>query len=347
MLRQWLCHPLLDADKINARLDAVESIMADDTLLRTFQNDFDRLPDLERMISRIHAGSCRPIDFLRVLEGFEQISSTMEEVKPYSEDAGGVIAGLLNSMPDLNQLLRQWQTAFDRRKVKEDGILVPEPGVEEDFDESQAMIEGIEQELDAYLRKYQKELKAGAKYTDNGKEIYLVEVNVKQAVPKNWMQMSATAKVKRYWPPEVKTKVKELLEARETHGQIVKDILGRFCTRFDDEYQEWLKVVKIVAQLDCLISLAKASTSLGSPSCRPEFVGSRRGVVDFEELRHPCMAPTMGDFIPNDIVLGGEEARITLLTGANAAGKSTVLRMVCSSISINHFLCTISTYTSI
>ena len=50
--------------------------------------------------------------------------------------------------------------------------------------------------------------------------------------------------------------------------------------------------------------------------------------VEFEELRHPCMTNTVDDFIPNDVRLGGEEAKISLLTGANAAGKSTVLRMV-------------------
>src|SRR5439155_17994956 len=87
--------------------------------------------------------------------------------------------------------------------------------------------------------------------------------------------------------------------------------------------------VKTIAQLDCLISLARSSRALGEPSCRPEFVESSRSVLDFEELRHPCMVPTVGDFIPNDIKLGGDSAKITLLTGANAAGKSTILRMVC------------------
>jgi DNA mismatch repair protein MSH6 len=51
-------------------------------------------------------------------------------------------------------------------------------------------------------------------------------------------------------------------------------------------------------------------------------------VIEFEELRHPCVLPNVSDFIPNDINLGGSKANITLLTGANAAGKSTILRMV-------------------
>ena len=48
--------------------------------------------------------------------------------------------------------------------------------------------------------------------------------------------------------------------------------------------------MKIVASLDCLISLARSSTSLGETSCRPIFVEGERSVLDFTGLRHPCMA---------------------------------------------------------
>ncbi|KAF3909313.1 hypothetical protein ABW20_dc0109324 [Dactylellina cionopaga] len=327
--RQWLCHPLADANRINARLDAVEAIMADPTLLDTFSSQLNRLPDLERMISRIHAGSCKPADFLRVIEGFEQINATMADIKAYGGSGEGVITDLIESMPDLDALLESWNTAFDRKEAK-DGKLIPEHGVEQDFDDSQDNITGIEQELQEMLQNYRSKVKSSAlKFTDSGKEIYLVEAPVKVKVPDNWMQMSATKQVKRYYTPEGKVKVRELQEARERHAQIERELLGRFCTRFDDKYAEWFTAVKVISQLDCLISLAKASQGLGEPSCRPTFVDSERSVLDFEELRHPCMMNTVGDFIPNDIKLGGKNAKITLLTGANAAGKSTILRMTC------------------
>ena len=103
---------------------------------------------------------------------------------------------------------------------------------------------------------------------------------------------------------------------------------AKFYAKFSENYSEWLAAVKIIAQLDCLISLAKASASIGQPGCRPVFSNSERTVVEFEDLRHPCMLNTVDDFIPNDIKLGGDSANIDLLTGANAAGKSTILRMV-------------------
>lgn len=114
---------------------------------------------------------------------------------------------------------------------------------------------------------------------------------------------------------------------------MLKALAGRFFARFDLDYAMWLAAVKITAQLDCLISLARASASIGSPSCRPEFVedDDARGTLEFKTLRHPCIETTT-NFIPNDIALGGDAPSINLLTGANAAGKSTVLRMTCIAV---------------
>ena len=217
--------------------------------------------------------------------------------------------------------------------AKTEGTLVPAPGVEEDYDESQKVIDECLADLETLLKKVRKDLGNSAiVYRDNGKEIYQLEVPKKTKVPNTWDQMSATAKVTRYYSPELRKLVRALQEATETHSQITKEVAGRFCAKFDEDYTIWLAAVKIIAQLDCLISLAKASASLGEPSCRPMFIEDKRSVVEFEELRHPCMLNTVDDFIPNDIRLGGESPNISLLTGANAAGKSTILRMTCIAV---------------
>lgn len=330
--KQWVCHPLVDAKKINARLDAVDALNADPSIRDQFSSQLVKMPDLERLISRIHAGNCKSQDFVRVLEGFEQIEYTMSLLTD-SGSGEGVIGQLIKSMPDLGSLLEYWKTAFDRTKAK-NGILVPKAGVEEDFDNSQEFVEQLHSDLENLLKKVRRDLGSSAIcYRDNGKEIYQLEVPIKvKNIPKNWDQMSATKQVKRYYFPELRSLIRKLQEAQETHSQIVKEVAGRFYERFDEHYATWLAAVKIVSQLDCLISLAKASASLGEPSCRPEFVDNERSVLEFEELRHPCLLSSVEDFIPNDVQLGGERPNIDLLTGANAAGKSTVLRMTCVAV---------------
>ncbi|OTA87174.1 hypothetical protein M434DRAFT_399609 [Hypoxylon sp. CO27-5] len=332
LFRQWVCHPLCNIQKINERLDAVDMINADPTTRQQLSSQLTRMPDLERLISRIHAGACRPDDFVKVLEGFEQIEYTMSLLGAFGE-GHGLLGRLVSSMPNLDEPLSYWKTAFDRKKAREEKILVPERGIEEDFDRSHDKIVEIKDDLQTLLNEKKAELRnKSLKFTDVGKEVYQIEVPKSVKVPKDWQQMSATSSVKRYYFKELTDLVRQLQEAEETHSQLVREVALRLFQRFDVDYEIWLQAIRTTSQLDCLLSLAKASSSLGEPSCRPIFVDEERSVVEFEELRHPCMLNTVDDFIPNDIVLGGNSAKISLLTGANAAGKSTVLRMSCIAV---------------
>ncbi|OAA82355.1 DNA mismatch repair protein msh6 [Akanthomyces lecanii RCEF 1005] len=332
LFRQWVAHPLQNIDKINERLDAVDILNKDPSVREQFASQLVKMPDLERLISRIHACSCKPEDFVRVLEGFEQIEYTMTLVSAF-QGGNGLLDRLISAMPNLEEPLAYWRNAFDRSKAKEEKILIPERGIEEDFDASLERMENIKSQLHELLADKKTELKCKSlKFTDVGKEIYQIEAPKTIKVPSSWRQMSATKDVKRWYFTELTALVRELQEAEETHSQLVRDVATRFCKKFDVDYELWLSAIQVVAQLDCLVSLAKASSSLGEPSCRPQFVEQDRSLVEFEELRHPCMLNATGDFIPNDIKLGGEQANINLLTGANAAGKSTVLRMSCIAV---------------
>jgi len=59
--------PLRNVSDINARLDAVQDIMDHPTFEADFADVAKGLPDLERIVSRIHAKSCKVKDFLAVL----------------------------------------------------------------------------------------------------------------------------------------------------------------------------------------------------------------------------------------------------------------------------------------
>ena len=73
------------------------------------------------------------------------------------------------------------------------------------------------------------------------------------------------------------------------------------------------------------MSLAKASTALGEPVCRPEFVQRDDAVIEFEELRHPAMCLRRGDFIPNDVKMGGDVGRVVLLTGMRSVAPDIII----------------------
>jgi DNA mismatch repair protein MSH6 len=99
-----------------------------------------------------------------------------------------------------------------------------------------------------------------------------------------------------------------------------------------------LKAVRVIAELDCLVSLAKASTGMDEPKCRPTFIDTPEAFIDFTELRHPSMC-LRSSFISNNVQLGGNAARQVLLTGPNMAGKSTLLRMTAAGVILAQLGC--------
>lgn len=335
-LKDWMCHPLMESSKINARLEAVDYLNENRDVSEFIEKRLSTLPDLERMLSRVHAGLLKVKDFMKLIQSFNTIYSLAQGLKEFPK-LGGILAQLLEALPHLEETLPYWTNAFDHKRASEEGIIVPEPGVEEDFDSSLKVTQELEKELEEKLKEYKRTFGKDITYRDVGKELYLIEIpnNKTKDVPQSWTQMGSSSKVRRYWSPEVRKLVRELEEARERHRAIAENVRAKLYARFDEAYStHWIPTVKVIASIDCLISLAKTSSSLGEPSCRPELVDSKDGVLDFTELRHPCFGSTStAEFIPNDVALGGQNhANIALLTGANAAGKSTVLRMTCVAV---------------
>lgn len=331
-LREWLCHPLQDVGAINDRYDVVEFWMSRAAIREQIELQLAEMPDLERLLARIHSGKLLAKDFVRVLKGLQSIWR-LSKLFENESDTPMLLNRIRATIPDVGSMLDPWVTIFDWEKAASDNVVTPYEGIEPEFDASKAAVALIEKELDNVLLQYRRDYKnSEIRFRDSGKEIYLIEMPAKLNVPASWQQMGATGKVKRYWSPEVKKLVRELQESRELHRVECQKVQTKLYARFDTEYVKWKTAISAVADIDCLLSLTLTSAS--TACVRPQLVrvsddindNLKKPVLEFDNLIHPCYL----DFIPNDIKLGGDaHARITLLTGANAAGKSTVLRMAC------------------
>ncbi|CAI5757093.1 unnamed protein product [Candida verbasci] len=342
-LKKWVLHPLMKINDINARYDAIDYLMDDGLEIRSvLQDTLTNLPDLERLLARIHSGNLKFRDFLRVVESFESIARFSKQLSEFTDTNCGVLHKYIQSFPiQMKDKIQEWEDSFDREQAKND-IIIPATGVDEEFDNSQAIIKELETELEAQLKEYKKEYKSHEIcYRDSGKEIYLIEIPIKlvKHIPRDWQQMAATSKVKRFWSPEVKVLARKLMEQKELHKEVCDNLKTRMYQKFDQNYEIWMKVINSIANIDCILALTKVSETIGYPSCRPKFIESDNGYINFKQLRHPCFISTK-DFIPNDIKLGGDkEPNFGLLTGANAAGKSTLMRTTGLAIILSQIGC--------
>jgi DNA mismatch repair protein MSH6 len=106
-----------------------------------------------------------------------------------------------------------------------------------------------------------------------------------------------------------------LKEAKERRRSALDKFQSALFEVFDANRNTWLAVIRVLAEVDCLLSLSKASAALEMPACRPSLVQSPSALIDFKQLRHPALI-LKGEFIPNDVQLGANvRDRIILLTG--------------------------------
>ena len=68
MLGEYCFWSSLPTAYVSYSLDAVQDLIDHPTFESEFTNVAKGLPDLERIVSRIHAKNCRVKDFLKVLE---------------------------------------------------------------------------------------------------------------------------------------------------------------------------------------------------------------------------------------------------------------------------------------
>ncbi|KLT40648.1 putative mismatch repair-related protein [Cutaneotrichosporon oleaginosum] len=336
LFRIWLTAPLRDVKAINERLDAVDDLIANPAFTGQFTQLVRGLPDLERLVSRIHAGSIRQTDFLKVVDQFSNIQSAIDLLVGESEKfASSSVRGLLRTAPDLSANIAHLKSMYEVENTTKTITILPTPGADPDCDDAKEAVEEIEQKLELLKQQAMKTLGTrDVSFWSNAqsnKEIFHLLVPASAKVPKNWTKCGGTKKQTRYITPQTQPVIREMQEARETEATAKRNFFRKLLAEFDSDRTAWLSMVRVVAELDCLVSLAKASHDMDEPKCRPEFMETEQAFVDFGDLRHPSMC-LQRDFIANNVQLGADVARTTLLTGPNMAGKSTLLRMTAAAV---------------
>ncbi|GFO37513.1 DNA mismatch repair protein msh6 [Plakobranchus ocellatus] len=383
LFHQWLCSPLCQRQAIYDRLDAVGDLLDAPAVMDECVSIMKKLPDLERLLSRIHAiglsrksknhpdsrailyeeltYSKRKIeDFLATIEGFKLAVSVTEACKSVApnfkskllqqsvcvqtDDSDNTKS---SHFPDISDDLEFFETSFDHKKAKRDGVIVPSKGVDNDYDQAVTDIKDVEARLQAYLDKQKSVLGCRSLvYWGTAKNRFQIEVpeNYLKNVPHHYELMSSKKGAKRFRTSDIEEMLSELTDAEDRKDTCLKDIMRRIFYNFDQKHKKWAAVVESLSMLDVLMSLATYSRGGEGDLCRPEFVLPEEDGKPFIEIRdgrHPCVSLTFegGDFIPNDTVIGTQDdqdeedcnysnGQVVLVTGPNMGGKSTLMRQV-------------------
>jgi len=103
--------------------------------------------------------------------------------------------------------------------------------------------------------------------------------------------------------------------------------------------QDVHNVLESIGRMDELLCFMKYRDEFPHEIGLPEVVESERHFIEVKNARHPVLAYSDPDFVPNDISLNGQN--ITFISGPNSGGKTTL----CSTLTLTQALGQIGCYT--
>ena len=154
---------------------------------------------------------------------------------------------------------------------------------------------------------------------------YYIEVTKSNLalVPPDYQRKQTVVGGERFITPELKEYEEKVLRADERIVEREGEIFEALRARVSAAARRIQQTSRAASTLDVLAALAEAACRYGyvKPRISPED-----GVL-YLEGRHPVMERVLPEaFVANDLRLGGDAARLQILTGPNMGGKSTFLR---------------------
>ncbi|WP_311440031.1 DNA mismatch repair protein MutS [Hoylesella buccalis] len=326
MLRRWMVFPLKDVTPIQQRLDVVDYFFKDPDFRQLVGEQFQRIGDLERIISKVAVGRVSPREVV-------QLKNALQALQPVK---AACMKASNESLRRIGEQLQLCETIRDRieHEIQPDPpLLVNKGGVIADgYDTELDELRQISRNGKDYLIQIQeREVEqtgiASLKVGYNNVFGYYLEVRnmYKDKVPENWVRKQTLAQAERYITEELKAYEEKILGADE-RIMMLEDRLFRELIVDMQPYIPQIQLdANLIAHLDCLLGFAQVAEE--NQYVRPQIDAT--DILDIKQGRHPVIEmqlPLGETYVPNDIYLDTEKQQVMMITGPNMAGKSALLR---------------------
>lgn len=325
MLRSYIEQPLIDKDRINSRLDAVESLIKNTITREELREYLNPIYDLERLMSKISYKSANPRDLIAFRNSLELLPAIKQQLADFKS---GILADLYESFDTLEDIYNLINSSIDEEApitIKEGGII--KTGYMENIDSLRnAKVEGKNwlAQLEASDRDRTGIKNLRIKYNRVFGYYFEVTNSFKDLVPDNYIRKQTLVNAERYTSDQLKELEDTILNAEDKLFALEYDLFCEIRDKIALNVKRIQDTAHNIAVLDALCSIAYVSET--NRYARPKI--NTKGIVDIKSGRHPVIEKMISDgmFISNDTYLDNQKNRISIITGPNMAGKSTYMR---------------------
>lgn len=327
LLRSRILAPLTDRHAIEARLDAVATLVEAPSVLAALQTSIDGVRDVERLAAKCAAGRATPRDVRALGDSLGRLPAVKATLA--RTVARGELSAVMQTWDDASDLAAQVTATLVERPpaVIGEGETIA-PGTSAELDELRGIAAGGRDAI-AALQQSERDRTgiASLKVGHNRVFGYYIEVTNANThlVPADYQRRQTLAGAERYVTPQLKEFEEKVLHATERLEHLEREIFESLRRSLGAAIARLQAIARRIAILD--VTAALADVAVRERYVRPEMHDG----PEFEVTggRHPVVERMMPreQFIPNDVSLT-PEARLLILTGPNMAGKSTTLRQI-------------------
>ena len=325
LLRTWIEQPLISKEEILKRQNAIEELNLNYISREELGEYLNPVYDLERLIGRISYKTANPRDLLAFRNSIAMVPHIKRLLGEFTSDALKELAGDLDPLEDLNDLITSAIVEEPPITVREGGMI--KDGYNEEADRLRhAKTEGKTwlAELEARERDSTGIKNLKVKYNKVFGYYFEVTNSFKDLVPEYFIRKQTLTNAERYTTDELKNLEDVILGAEDKLFSLEYDLFCEVRDAIAAEVVRIQKTARAIAAIDVFASLSTVATR--NNYVKPQI--NEKGTIQIKGGRHPVVEKMMRDdmFVANDTILDNSKNRISIITGPNMAGKSTFMR---------------------
>jgi DNA mismatch repair protein MutS len=326
-LRTWVNYPLLDLQRIRARLDGVSELKEKKVERRELRECLRAVFDLERLITRVSMGSANARDLVGLKGSINSLPRVKELMKGMKGKILTEVEGGIDELTDVAHRIQESIVDNPPFSLREGGII--RDGFHSELDE----LRSIKRNGKQWVANLEAEERAKTgintlKVRFNQVFGYYIEVTKSNLslIPDYYIRKQTLSNAERFFTPQLKEYESKILSAEERINRLEYDLFQEVLQWTSTQTPRVQHTASAIATLDSLMALAEVADR--SDYVMP--VVNEGDEVVILEGRHPVIeALDLGErFVPNDVKVDCEGNQLLIVTGPNMAGKSTYLRQV-------------------
>ena len=336
LLKLWFLRPANNLEMIESRQRAIKYLLNPrlNEILFSLHNAMKHISNIQRLFCKLSEGQLSLNDWSNIYKTATHGIFIAQVCRKFS---GGVklFEGLSGDMVlGLQEVVALIEQVVDFEESKHQNRCVVKPSVDATLDEKKQIYASLPELLTRVARE---ELESLGNEIDRCNIVYLPQIGFLLTTPlrpdmkdpNDFDYPGLTFYFLSDGIIHYKSEKTKLLDEKigDVHCDIIDievNLMHRLQEAVFDRATVLRDLLEFSAELDCLIALALWAKE--SNFVCPDVVDER--LIEIDEGRHPLQELCVCPFVPNDSSLGGAAAKMRVITGPNASGKSIYLKQV-------------------